>query len=135
LPEIESTLPEEIKSSLVYIAGYVVKKESCSREDSHMYFEKYGTFTTGLNRGGLTIPNDSVCQWTFFCFIIFGNVCNQVCRTSLTNIFLLVSDMYDLNMREKHAMTLSNIFLNNFCKQYARPSEKEPKQKVLKLSH
>ena len=36
-----------------------------------MYYEKYGAYTQNLNRGGLKIPEDSICQWSIFSYIMF----------------------------------------------------------------
>ena len=64
------------------IAGYVVRKNIDDFEDTYIYHEKYGDFINDVNRGGLKIPGDSVCQWTTFSYIGFHEVVND-CRTSL----------------------------------------------------
>ena len=62
LPQLEESIPDDAKSSLVYIAG---KRQSTvtDLEDTSLYYQQYGAYTEALNRGGLTIPMDSVCQW------------------------------------------------------------------------
>ena len=72
LPQLEESIPDDAKSSLVYIAGYVVQKRQSTVtdfEDTSLYYQQYGAYTEALNRGGLTIPMDSVCQWVFFCYV------------------------------------------------------------------
>ena len=88
--------------ALVYIAGYIVRKDT-EIDDSHEYYEKYGSFTDNLNRGGLSLPGDSACQWTFFSYIMFKIVTDHVCRKSLSNILVLISEMHMLNMNRSQA--------------------------------
>ena len=83
----EPGLSEEVKATLTYIAGYIVRKDD-DTDDSHFYYDKYGRFTDELNRGGLRIPGDSVCQWVFFSYSLFYSVASSVCRTSLCNLLM-----------------------------------------------
>ena len=53
LPNMESSVDDDVKSNLVHIAGYVVRKVDSTDEDTHDYYEKYGAYTERLNRGGL----------------------------------------------------------------------------------
>ena len=64
-----------------------------------------------LDRGGLNVPSDCACQWTFFCFIMFNTVKDKVCRRSLCNMFMSVAEFYSFNMAKHHGMILANIFL------------------------
>ena len=50
-----------------------------------------------MDQGGLNIPTDSYCQWAIFWYIMFNSVKDVTCRRSLNNLFLLVSDRYDLS--------------------------------------
>ena len=77
LPELENSLTDDVKLTLVYIAGYIVRNDELF-DDSLIYWKKYGVFINELNRGGLQIPNDSVCQWTFFAYISFNTVASFV---------------------------------------------------------
>ena len=62
LPEMQVSVFEDL-AALVYIAGYLtVKSKNKDLEDSHCYYGKYGSFAADLNRIGLHIPGDSVCQ-------------------------------------------------------------------------
>ena len=94
--------------SLVYIAGYICRNDNES-DDTKLYFEKFGSFAESINRGGLHIPNDNLCQFCIFSYIIFHEVVNKVCRNSLCNILMLVSDIYSLNM-ERDMEELCQIF-------------------------
>ena len=139
LPELENKIPLDTKMSLVHIAGYVTRKdpelsEEALLSETQFYYQRYGDYTDGLDRGGLNVPTDYPCQWSFLCFCIFQSVKSKVCRKSLTNIFMLVSEHYSLKMKRKHGMILSNIFLKNFCRSVNPRSTKETSVKVLKLS-
>ena len=80
------------------------------------------------------MPNDSVCQFVFFAYILFHEIMNSVCRKSLCNALMVISDIYSLNIEKKHGFTLANILLNNYCHLFTPRSSKEGKQKLLKLS-
>jgi len=127
MPNLEKTLSMDCIMALVYISGYIMRNDSIT-EDSHFYFEKYCKFLNEMNRGGLTVPGDSMCQWVIFCYIVFHEVNEKTCRTSLSNIFMIIAEMYNQNKTRTHARILSNILFNN------SKSDKEPKQNVLKLS-
>ena len=136
LPELEYSLKDEIKHSLVYIAGYVTRRDDVCEEseDTYNYFEKFGEYTSSLDRGGLKKANDSTCQWTIFSYLVFSSIVSRVCRNSLSDTLYEISEVFDFKMKHHHCFTLSNIFFNNYCKITNLPSEKEPKQKILKLS-
>ena len=134
LPEMENDVKPEVKSSLVYIAGYVKRRDTSFKDDTYCYFEKYGQYTSSLSRGGLVEAGDSACQWAIFCYISFKLVCDKICRNSLSEIFLDISQYYNFEMTQQNCFVMSNILLNNFCKVTNKPSDKEPKQKLLKLS-
>ena len=140
LCELEDSIPLDTKMSLVYIAGYVTRNdpalnESDSLDVTMFYVEKYGEVLAELDRGGLKYPTDTACQWAFFCYSIFQSVRNKICRRSLMNVFMLIAEHYDMkNISKNHAMILSNILINNFCKGENPRSTKETSLKVLKLS-
>lgn len=138
LKTIESKIETETKLSIVYIAGYLVRNDDMSEtelfESTTFYHQSYGTYLDDLDRGGLQVPTDKVCQWVSFCYSTFGVVKNRVCRNSLADVFMTISNIYSLNQTTKRARSLSNILLNNHCKITTPRSKKEPSQKVLKLS-
>lgn len=136
LPKLEDSISDDTKSNLVYIAGYVERKRqstSSGLEDTGMYYQEYGNYTEALNRGGLTIPTDSVCQWAFFCYILFNFVDDYVCQVSLLHLFEKVSEFYDFKVSTKECRILANIFIKNYCKKQTPASQKEADQKLLKL--
>ena len=139
LEVLEASVPLETKSVLVYIAGYVTRKDPELDETSllgqtTLYFDKFGDYTDSLDRGGLKNPSDRACQWTIFCFIVFNIVKDSVCRTSFTKIAMTLSEMFEFEMEERHARILSNIFIKNHCYAATPRSTKEPALKRLKLS-
>ena len=76
-----------MKSTLVYIAGYIAKKEESNANDTFDYVKNFWRFTFGLDRGGLNAPGDSIREWLCFCYSIFYSVVKDVCRNSLCDIF------------------------------------------------
>jgi len=139
LPLLEEFLIIDTKMSLVYIAGYVTRKDGEIGEDELLsvttfYHQKFGSFTDGVDRGMLNIPNDRACQWTFFSYILFSSIKQKVCQKSLSTALDNIASHYSFNMSKLHSRTLSNIFLNNHCIASTPRSSKESQQKVLKLS-
>ena len=140
LNELESSLSEDIKSTLFYILGYVARHdkqyftENFEDGETKFYYETYGKYTQELNRGGLNIPPDRICQWSIFCYILFNVVKNNVCRKSMCNLCMLISEHYDFCMERRHGNILSNIFFKNYCLEETTRSGKEPALIVLKLS-
>ena len=136
LETLENSIPDETKAALVYITGYVTRRddEMNDQESTHFYFDKYGSYQKILDRGGLKIPQDNACQWCFFCYALFLTVKDDVCRKSLSSLFMLISEYHFFEMEERHCFTLSNIFFNNLCKLVTPRSNKEPALKILKLS-
>ena len=78
------------------------------------YFSEFGDFTNEMSRGGLAKPTDTLCQFVFFAYIIFHEIMNDVCRNSLCNALMVISDVYSFNIEKKHGYILSNILLNNY---------------------
>ena len=135
LPQLEETLPYDVKSTLVYIAGYVTRKDESNANGTFNYVEQFGRSTVGLDRGGLNIPSDSICEWVCFCYIIIYWVVKDVCRNSLCDIFLDIAERFMFEVEKKHGSILSNVLFNNYCRLNSPVSNCEPKVKVLKLSN
>ena len=136
IEQLEGSLHEETKATLLYIAGYVTRKHQEREEigQTSFYFQKFGEYLQSLDRGGLQVPSDRACQWTFFSYIVFNLVKNCVCRTSFMKVALTLSDMFGFAMEERHARILANIFLKNHVQDATPRSTKEPSLKRLKLS-
>ena len=135
LPELEGSLSTDVKENLVYIAGYVARHDTSVAEDTNYYYEKYGGYTNNVNRGGLKIPGDAVCQWVILCFIMFNIVRTKICRKSLMTIFQSIADhhIYGFSACEDFSRTLANILINNYCSASTPRLGKESKQKIIKL--
>ena len=133
LPSLEKKLSPDTIASLVYIAGYVVRKDDLM-DDTYFYYDKHGSYLDKLNRGGLQKPGDTVAQFTIYAYIVFHAVVDHVCRRSLCNVFMVISQLYGMNMEKRHGIILCNILFNNYCKCSNPRSTKESRQKILKLS-
>ena len=63
LENLEPFLSDEIKMTLMYIAGYIARNDNQTSEyEIHFYSEKYGKYTHGI----LKVPSVHTCQWLFF---------------------------------------------------------------------
>ena len=132
LADLEKSVHSSIKTSLVHIAGYLSRKDEMSEhslmECTTFYYEKYGSFTKDIDRGGLNVPSDKCVQWVIFSYIIFNLARDHVCRKLLSNILYQISYLYSFSMSRNN----SKVFFK--CKSSTPRSSKEPAQKVLKLS-
>ena len=100
LPQLEETVPHDVKSTLVYIAGYVTRKDESNANDTFNYVEQFGRYTLGLNRGDLNILSDNICEWVCFCYIIFYSIVKDVCCNSLCGIFLDIAERFMLEVEK-----------------------------------
>ena len=134
LPELEDTIPEETKKAIVYVAGYITRKDIEDDLDTYLYYERYGNYTCNLSRGGLKTPQDKAYHWAMFGAALFSLLKSNVCRTSFVKLLLKVSEAYEFDMQKFHCTTYSNILFNNFCKLTNPKSSKESDLKIIKLS-
>ena len=136
---MESSLDSATKQKLVYVAGYVTRRDEEMTEEESLacttfYYDSFGDFTKELDNDGINVPSDSACQFIFFSYILFQTIKDNVCGVSLANILYYVSEFYDFNMEKRHCKIFSNTLLNYHCKDQTPLLDKEPCQKVLKLS-
>ena len=115
LPDLESFISPDTNMALIYISGYIIRKDNELSENELLekttfYHQKHGQYTDSINRGGLNIPTDNTCQWVIFSFIIFNTIKGLVCRTSLSNILMMVSEFYNFEIQRHHRNIFSNIF-------------------------
>ena len=62
LENLEPSLSNEIKMALVYIAGYITRKDNQPSEwETHFYHKKYGKYTNLTGHGKLKVPSDRTC--------------------------------------------------------------------------
>ena len=78
LDDLEKSLDHDTKSALVHIAGYMSRHDDENIDYTIIYYEKFGSFASYLNRGKFNIPGDPVCQCVFF-----------PCRKSPSNLLML----------------------------------------------
>ena len=121
LPESESSVPEDTKMVLVYMAGYITRNDSGSSEEKLLNettfcHRKYGQYLDAMDRGELNIPTDDTRQRSIFCFILFNAVKEKICRKSFCNLRMMVSEYCDFDMEKLHGIILWNILLKNLAK-------------------
>ena len=134
LAALEVTLNDGVRSNLIHLAGYIIRKVDSTDDASYFYYEKYGNNTKSLNRCVLKMPEDSTCQWVLFCFILFNSIQSRVCRKSLITVFQDVSNHYGFPARKCHCITFSSTLSYLLCKRITPLSAKETQQKVIKIS-
>ena len=139
MPELESTVPEDTKMVLVYIAGYITRNDSGSSEEKRLnettfYHQIYEQYLDAMDRGGFNIPTNDTCQWSIFCFILFKAVKKKVFRKSFCKLCMMVSEYYDFDMEKRHGTILSHILLKNLAKVTSPRLGKEASLKILRLS-
>ena len=138
LDSLNDLLPQlqiQTKETLVYIAGYVSRNDE-NADDSFSYYKLYGSYLSSLNRGGLKIPGDDMCEWLFLSYILFVNIdVSKACQISLSSMLMDISESNHFEtIEKKHSQIVSNIFFKNYCCLQTPSSDKEPKVKLLKLS-
>ena len=132
LPDLQKSLTKTVLMSLIYIAGYVEKKDdNC---DSYVYATEYGNYLHELSREELNVPGDTIDQFAIYGYIFFYQVSEITCCKSFTRILMIVSDIYRLDVNRNHGFILSNVLFNNHCKLYSPRSKKEPPQKLFKIA-
>ena len=94
VPQLEETLPHDVKSTLVYTVGYTTSKDESNANDTFNHVEQVGWFILGLDRGGLNIRGDSICEWACFCYITFYSVVKDACRNPVCDIFLEIAERF-----------------------------------------
>ena len=135
LPEMQPSVSVDSMMGLVYIAGYIIGKDENGdgADDSHFYCSKYGSFYRNLNRGGIHLPGDTVCQWVVYGYIMFNEVVNDYCRKLLCRIFSNISDLYNRQIKNTYLPGFANILFNNYCSLFSPKATQEPRQNILKL--
>lgn len=134
IERLEPSLPRECKQAMLYIAGYVTRKDTDEEGQTHFYYAEFGQYTDTLDRGGLNVPSDRACQWAIYSYMVFNVVKDSVCRLSFMRITMALSEMFEFGMENRHARILANIFLKNYVRAATPRSTKEPALKRLKFS-
>ena len=55
-----------MKLTLVYIAGYVTRKNASNANDTFNYVEQFGRFILIMDRSGLNVPGNNIREWVCF---------------------------------------------------------------------
>ena len=101
--------------------------------DSYKIFEQHGDFLRAMNRGGLKIPRDTVCQWTMLCVAFFVSLESPACRTALVRYLSDIASFCNQVIPLQYCFTLANILLRCSSAFNTRYSAREPSQKLLKV--
>ena len=135
LEALEKSVESDVAAAILYIAGYL-QKQACQicDNDTMYYYDKFGKYLDQLNRGAVVLPQDHLVQWCIYCFVLFTQIGEWVCRTFLINLFTSISEKWHFNISLKNSRILSNIFLKNYLLFCSPRSSKEASLKLLKLN-
>lgn len=131
-------------STIVFISGYVQRKlnricQSCRaagviRSCNNTLWDSLSNNFSNINRGGLTEPSSRLCDFSAICLIIFKAIIKDAIVESLflreknqrRVLQYLFNETKTKSVHDDHtndkkckflsAVTLCNIFLNNYCK-------------------
>ena len=98
------------------------------------YFHNYGFYLNAIDRDKLTKPFDFIVEWAAYCYILFCQT-ELNCRNNVMKKIMLISNKFNYDVTKNHCKSLANIFINNKCHIISPESNKEAKQKIIKLSN
>ena len=130
---LADSLQTDVKMCLVYIAGYVCRADAENDDDTFAFVEKYGDYLRSIDRGGLRIPGDEICQWCMLCYALFVSLEHPVCRKSLVGFLSDIASYFSIAVTNSHCGIMANVLLSNNAAFVTPYSAREPSQKVLKL--
>ena len=82
LEALEESFESNVVAAILYIAGYLQKQADQIRDNDTMYYyDKFGKCLDQLNKGALVMPQDHLVQWYIYCFVLFTQIGERVCRT------------------------------------------------------
>ena len=138
LPEMQPSVSVNNGIGLHSRVRYIVGKDENGddADDSHFNYNKYGFFPDNLNRGG---PGDTVCEWVVYSYVMFNEVVNYCCRKSLCRILAIISNLYDLQIKDTYFPRFANMLFSfqqlSYCSLFYSKATQEPRQKILKLGN
>ena len=97
-------LKQNVSESLCYVSGYISSKipklkEFLEENDSKLFYLADGSLIDQLNRGPLTQPTDSICEFTVECYKLFctiHSIKNVQCRNVLIQLFIHMNSITGL---------------------------------------
>jgi hypothetical protein len=130
-------LYDDTKEALIYVAGYLAFQHG-NVDDSTDEYAAHCEFFRQMNRGGLTVPCDSIVHLVYNTYVIFLYVFREQvpCPHLVLNCNLAVATLLSLPFDRTFAMckTLCNIFVNNYSSLVRGSSGKESVIKLAKFS-
>ena len=133
VPNLEDKLNADTMLSLIYIAGCVERKHQGETADTTEYYERHSAYLDALDRGELCVPGDNIAQWTIYCFVLFIQFSEDLCRKFVIAQFTDIAEKYCFDVTPSQCRVLANIFMNNYSILKSPDSTKEARLKELKL--
>lgn len=92
--------------SSIQIAGCVERiDDNC---DSYLYTKGHGSSLLEIYRRGLEVPGDTISQ--FFIYVTFYQASEIICCIYFTNILMIASDIYRLDINRNRGLILNNYY-------------------------
>ena len=95
--------------------------------------ERHSAYLDALDRGELCVPGDNIAQWTIYCFVLFIQFSEDLCRKFVIAHFTDIAEKYCFDVTPSQCRVLANIFMNNYSILKSPDSTKEARLKELKL--
>ena len=100
------------------------------------YYRENQAYFDKLNKGFLSIPDDSTFEFASLVFIFFDqslDIIPKLCRKSCMNIIKDIRAHHDFHVTDKQVKVITNIMFSNFVKNNTPKSDKEINMKIKKL--
>lgn len=68
-------------------------------------------FSKIINRRGLEMQSNTVCDWIFYSYFLVYEVVNDTYGTFLCSLLMIISEYHNLNMDRNHGNAIANILL------------------------
>jgi hypothetical protein len=146
LSVLSDSIPDETKEVLIYVSGYIQLRVDSTQtsadyvddRDSFSEYAVHCNYFDSVNRGGLTVPRDSLVLLCYYCYVAFViiSVERMPCYNKIMQCCKAINCSYKLVPHERQQLacrTITNILLNNFTRAAPRPNDEE-KIKRIKLS-
>ena len=106
LQEMQKRLTKSDLMSSIQIAGCVERiDDNC---DSYLYTKGHGSSLLEIYRRGLEVPGDTISQ--FFIYVTFYQASEIICCIYFTNILMIASDIYRLDINRNRGLILNNYY-------------------------
>ena len=121
LLEMQKRLTKSDLISSIHIAGYVERTDdNC---DSYLYTKEHGSSLLEIYRRGLKAPGNTISQLVIY--VTSYQASEIICCIYFTNILMIVSDIYRLDINRNRGLILNQTTITNLWLQNIFPRNKK----------